>query len=717
VTPRHGRWYGGRRAAKRAAPITAVALGALAGLLALAAPASPARAGDAGRAAFPESRRVITTDMLRNSGVTRVSDVLFLVDDWMLSTVSGYTWKASPNGLTTWEKQRWVVMIDGQRADVELFDAVNLNMLPIGVDQIDSVVVVTTPGLYKGFFSDAGLIHFHTRAPKRGTGLEAVYSSGNETGDPGPYRFTPNATPNVDKTGPDGSLTFSLAGDAWSLRANATLQTHYFTDFAVKRRTTDVITPPGAAPTIAPAPAATAFGPGPVSADVLGVGIEGDTPALRRVSGSVGMVIHGERGRHEPFFGYSEAVKYFLYSEPVGREIPTDNRYYHLGVNGRIDLAREGGLDYRVQFTSNRLSRQQNKLYADYDWEQHRFLGDVELSHLWPQIRGRLGGGYEIRSIETTNPLEDNPTRLGKLYGSVEIDAGGRAAHDVGAMALFATGSPSLKAYWNLDVELAARHALASRVAFAQRSFAENGDLWYWTSRGYGFLDSVGVDYTIPSEISKSNAFTVDLTWRIRPGGRARAGLAALYRHFTDLYLERRSFEYDPEDCTVSSPTEVVPGNNGQLAGGSLDFVYRMSPRLDTRLHYRYLGTLEGDELFEEAWAAVPDHKVAGQVTYEPVDRFIIWAMLTHYSSAYWKAYDAVDGSQCSGNGVTSTYSARVNAFTTVDVKLRKLLWGPRMTADLIVRNLFDQEVRYHPMGASFALSFFFQLTLKLHRQ
>jgi hypothetical protein len=686
----------------------------LATLAAIVAVALPAIAGDAGR--LPESRRVITGDVLRSAGVTRVSDVLLLVDDWLLNTVSGYTWKVSPNGLAAWDTQRWVVMIDGQRADVELFDAVNLNMLPIGVDQIDSVVVVSTPGLYRGFFSDAGLIHFHTTAPARGKTLQAVYSSGNETGDPGPFRFTPYATPNVDKIGPDGSLTFSVGGAAWSLLANATIQTHYFTDAAVMRRTTDAITPPGAVSSAAPGRVSTA-GPRRASADVLGVGVEGDTPAVRRVTGSVGMVIRGERSRHAPFFGYAEAVKYFLYSEPAGREIPMDNRYYHLGVDGRFDLAHqgEGGLDYRVQFTSNRLSRQQNALDADYDWEQHRFLGDLEWSHRWERFRGALGGGYEIRSIETPDPLEDNPTRLGRLYGSIRIDTGGRATHDVGAMALFAQGSPSLKAFWNADVGLAARHAFASRLAFVQRSFAENGDLWYWTSRGYGFLDDLGVEYTLPAEISKSNAFTADLTWRVRPGGGAHVGVTALYRHFTDVYLERRSFEYHQDDCTVSSATDVVPGNNGQLAGGSLDLSYQLSRRLDTRLNYRYLGTLEGDELFEEVWAAVPDHKVAGQVTYEPVDRFIVWAMLTYYSSAYWRAYESVDGAQCTGNGVVPTYSARVPAFTSVDVKLRKLLWGPRMTADLIVRNLLDQDVRYHPMGATFSLSVFFQLTLKLH--
>jgi len=47
-----------------------------------------------------------------------------------------------------------------------------------------------------------------------------------------------------------------------------------------------------------------------------------------------------------------------------------------------------------------------------------------------------------------------------------------------------------------------------------------------------------------------------------------------------------------------------------------------------------------------------------------------------------------------------------------VDLKVHKALWKGKMFATILLRNLLDQEVRYHPFGASFDFSLFVQLGL-----
>jgi len=670
-------------------------------------------------AASPETRPrvsgeryVITRDVITSSGVFRLTDILFLVESWLLNTTDGYTINASPNGLTAWQKQQWIVLIDGQRADIDLFDSVNLNLLPVSVDLIDSVVVVETPHMYGGFFADAGLIHFYTTRPRQGNSFQATLSGGNETGDPGPWRFTEYATPNIDSMGPDGSLTFALGRNNWRLRANTTYQRHYFTNFAIQRRTFDIIGVPGSVPGGASDRGYT--GPQPASAGLLDTGSDDTRPGMHRYTASIGLYIEKDRSRHEIFWGYSRAVKYYLYSEAIGREVPMDIRFNHLGVNGIFGKGEDRGLDYRLQFSSHKRSRHQNTKNYDYDWNRRSMIADAELYQGYESLRFAIGGGYELRSIESRDLLEDNPNQFGKLYGSIELNPGHRVYHRAELMAFFTTGSPSLKFYWKTNAGITKRNRLVVQLSHAQRSFAENGDLWYWASRGYSFPDSSGIEYRQPEEISKSNTGTADLTWRSQPARGLALDVTGIYRTFSDLYLEKREYQYIPDSCSVLSATDVIPGNGGQLAGGSAELIWRYSPRLDAGVYYRYLGTIAGNELFKETWQTVPDHRASCRVTWTPADGFSIWGRIWYYSSTYWKQYAALEGTRCVIAGVETHYSPRVDDFNSVDVTLRKMFWRRRLAADLAVRNLFDNTVSYHPIGATFGLSFFFQLSFVL---
>ncbi len=319
-----------------------------------------------------------------------------------------------------------------------------------------------------------------------------------------------------------------------------------------------------------------------------------------------------------------------------------------------------------------------------------------------------------MRSIESQDLLEDNPNHFGKLYGTMELNPGHGVNHRAELMAFFTAGSPSLKVYWKTNAGITDRNRGLIQLSHAQRSFAENGDLWYWASRGYSFPDSSGIEYTQPEEISKSNTGTADVTWRSQPARGLALDLTGIYRTFSDLYLEKREYQYIPDSCAVSSATEVIPGNGGQLAGGSAELNWKYSPRLDAGIYYRYLGTLAGDELFKDTWQTVPDHRASCRVTWRPADGFSIWGRLWYYSSTYWKQYAALEGTHCVITGVETPYSPSVDEFSSVDITLRKLFWRRRLAADLAVRNLFDNTVRYHPIGATFGLSFFFQLSFVL---
>ena len=76
-------------------------------------------------------RKVITAEMIQAAGLLKIGDILRLAEEWNVNSTDGYTWRASVNGLSSFQGQSWIVMLDGQRIDLKTFDVVNLNMLPV----------------------------------------------------------------------------------------------------------------------------------------------------------------------------------------------------------------------------------------------------------------------------------------------------------------------------------------------------------------------------------------------------------------------------------------------------------------------------------------------------------------------------------------------------------------------------------------------------------
>jgi hypothetical protein len=223
-------------------------------------------------------------------------------------------------------------------------------------------------------------------------------------------------------------------------------------------------------------------------------------------------------------------------------------------------------------------------------------------------------------------------------------------------------------------------------------------------------LDKNGVTFTIPDEINKSNTAAADVTWRIRPGEKFDVGAAGLYRRFSGVYMEQRSFTLNTNDCSLSSPTVVVTGQEGQAIGGSLLLTYNPSSLVTGRLYFRHLEMFSGDEPLVQEWQTAPERKFVTQISLRPYADLSAWIRMTHRSSTAWQAYQQVTTLTCTGGGYSARYSPDTGGSTKLDINIRKLLLKRKLSADLICRNLWNADDRYHPAGASFDLSFYLLL-------
>ncbi len=653
-------------------------------LLMLAGLSLTSRVGGSNPADTLLERRVITAKMIRHAGLTRVGDLLLLIDDWNINTTDGFTWKASPNGLSAFQRQNWVVMLDGQRIDPKVFDVINLNMAPVALHQIDYVEVIGLPQVHAGEFADRGLIHIRTIKPKPGISIMGDLVLGNETGDSGPYRFTEFATPNVDRIANDGFLTVDVGARFWYARAYLLVQQHPFTDPAMFGRISKTLTIyPGLHQSIVPG-----FKMG---AEALG-------------------------GTHQFLISYPFSLKYFLFLKPIGREIPVYNYLPHVGINGSFPASEKVDITYRLSYAVNELDRYPNTLDFDFDWESHYLNANIESNSNSAGFNTRFGIGYEQRTLNTGYALSEASYDIGKIYGELTHRFTDSIQQNTCAMILFSGGRTAFKAatsnYWKMNDQ----HTLGTSLSFSQRLIEEDNSLWYWSERGYDILRANDVDYTIFGNINKSQQFTGDLTWKTTVNDNFTIETIGSYRLFSDLYLERQSLQFNPQDYSFYSPIQIYGGKKGQVIGGKIAVNHRFIPQLSHQLSYSYWTEIAGDDVFKDVWASIPKHKACYRLTYTPVESFAIWAMVSYRSATSWSDYLNVDGQIYEvAPQVTVTYASTVKGVAIFDLQIQKWFWHGRLIGDLLFRNVWNQDYRYHPIGASFDLSMFIKVKVLLN--
>jgi hypothetical protein len=188
--------------------------------------------------------------------------------------------------------------------------------------------------------------------------------------------------------------------------------------------------------------------------------------------------------------------------------------------------------------------------------------------------------------------------------------------------------------------------------------------------------------------------------------------LAVSYSSFGDVYFEKQDFEFNAEDCSFYSPVIVETGNKGDVAGLQLSADMVAPSYLKHHVYYNYQSAVAGDELFKDVWGAIPTHRFGYRFTLFPSAGFRVWGILSYLSSTAWPDYSGIDGIVCETTQTTTTYYATVESSMVLDLQLQKWFWHKRIRGDFICRNVWNDELRYHPIGTSFDLTFFFQLKL-----
>jgi hypothetical protein len=618
-------------------------------LLALAALAAGAR-GAAAQAEWSAAgwRQLVTRADIERAGIMRLGELVRLARGWDVVTVDEYTWRASPGALAPLEDDAWMVTLDGHRLEPALLGVLALERLPIDLGGIDSVVFVAAPSLAAGTMAGRGVLQIHSARPAPGPQARARFTTGAETGDPGPYAFLPGAVPNRDRLGNDASFGLAYGGRGWHADLSLGLGVHFAADDAIRDRLL-------------------ASGPFPR--------IERAAPSLRVAVGD-----------HRFSVGRSGIDDWFRL-EALGVEFPVHSTLEHAGLDGRLGagatrfgyrLGYERSALESLPFVQPALQLATRTIRADLAVEAPNRRAGIGAAHttvLRPsQVR-------ESRTLEL-HAFGEQRWRIGAAHDQTMTVTLAAAEDAIGAAALFlhrwrASGRGTASLLLSLDQPLPAGDA----------------SLWSLVSRGFPWLGDADVPVRIDSGGPRARQAGADLAWSHRVSASFTVSAAALYRAFRSGYLADRELDFDADRLAWRGPVDVVAGHTGQSAGFALGTEVSAGNRATLRGWYRYRAVLSGGDEVRDAWSALPRHAGAVDAAFAPVPSLELDARLALRGTIDRAEYRAADALELIG--------ARTGAALTAELGVQKWLWRRRLRARVSARNLFDARDVTHPEGGS----------------
>ena len=625
--------------------------------------------------ALPSSSiQVILAEEIAQAGLVRLSDLFFLIDDWSSTSIDGYAVEATATGLSAAREVGWIILVNGTPVDLRILDAQNLNTLPVSLTEIEYVEVYNTPAFVNGVFAPAGLLHLHTRTPDHGAALRLEMGAGNEVGDPGPYRYTAFATPNIDRIGPTFQGAVSVADSNWHARLQFKLDEHHATDERISER---------------------------VSTFYRG------TKAPRLILSSVALDLSatGRFGLHGIFAGYS-LFQDLLFFEPAGLETPLDHRFMHIGLQGDTDPGKSTGHSYRLSYATSEVASRVNSGNIDFDWLQSSYRAHYETRQSRGQIRGALGISLDGINSVTGTDLDDGVLSIPRLYGRFGYRRSERlSAQIIGHFARvkgqMGSGLLATVQYTPTPIQ-----TITVTGSAARQPFKSSNNFWYWVSRGYTFSIDREIAIDVAEDYHASTIYTADVSWAIRPSDRFGLTITGGYRRFLDRTWASHQFQYDSLSSGFFTTTEVINNISGNVAKIKANLRIRLHPSFEQRFYYAYLGYPVTDSEFSHKMQTQPRHRLSYTLRFVPNSRLSLFARLVYRSETLWISFQqaALDSG--------GRYQADLPGLWQLNLSAMKRFWHDYLSVSLSLRNLLNTAARTHPAGAITNMAFHVRVQL-----
>lgn len=596
--------------------------------------------------AAAQRTQVVSRAELDAGGWTRLSELVFAMRGVARSSIDGITVAGDVSGLPAWSfapGEHWTVLVDGARVPIAFAGLQLLDLLPISLAQLDSVTLHRVPGVAAGRVAMHGVLQLYSQ---RGIGsLRASVShySGNEAGDPGPFAFTSESTPNVDNSGPfhQGRVAYGRAG--WDADLAVRRWTDNLTDQRMRARYEEAAAPSGA--------------------DLW----------VQQLASTFRAGVSGLGGRHDLHAGVAQ-LRGTTFLPVAHQDQSLRTRLAYGGLGGSIGA--------------------RSALHGTYRVSAHRLDAmpyDAPLPTTFAHVRDGVAAGADVRratgAVDATLGISISHTALrsaaavpAPLDGTIEGDA-------LLSLSMRSAWQPHLAVSVGRGVDsfraagiLGATRPLDARTAIGVRAGASSGalgDEGGWVDLALaGLSDIAGARRTSMSAVAEWS--------RVIVGG-ATVAYSGTLRHESGLRVVA------PDTSGSSRPIrERTSGPASLLSaelGGALDLPFGGIAL--GGVAYRFAAPLRASDGAWRASNTLPRHLLDATLTAAPVLDIRLRTAVHLASATRWPAE--------SGGA-----DARVPAVTRIDMSAEKWFLGRRLRAQALVRNLLNDVERYHPLGADF---------------
>ena len=618
------------------------------------------------RAAEPRpNAQIITDEAIKRAGLVRLGEITRLLDGWVAASIDGFNRQLAPVGAVP-GTQPWTLWVDGHRVYMEGWSLRQLDRLPIPLEDVAYVEVSTVPQVFQGSLVSRGIIHIHTHRPPAGWTLRAGYWTGNESGDPGPYRFTPEGSRvnNVDRLGPDYEASLAYRRGVWG-RVGGLTRIHFPTDPAILPRLRPLMN---------------------------------DYPQ-RRTAG-LNLQVRNETSRSTTgFWAGLAGAEDFVYLRPLAQQIPALTLYGQAGLQGHWSFTPVWSMRYRAGYATNRMTGREDAAGLAPDWRVDHRAAHISLRR--EQLASRAeAGAFVEQEVAHMGTTLDNDSRT-VTGGFVQYQRTQTWGPQPGAaLQVRYDGSDwAYQALANASWYVRPVHTFTGAVSYTERYFAEVYDYWHWTRQGAPLLDDLGVSYDIEGAPAKTRLLKADFRWRIVPTQLFEARIGTFYKYYLDATLEQRDLSYQVDTDAYAGSARVVSGLGGHVAGGFLSVSYRWQPWLLQRMLYQLHKDIAADEQFLALREAQPDFLARTAFVYQPRQSLSVELLATYQSATNWAGYGE-------GRGLY------VPPFFRIDLAATKWFWDRRLRGQVVVRNVLNESYRTFPAGPTFPLSLLIRLGL-----
>ena len=596
--------------------------------------------------------QTVEQDEVEASGAVRLAGLLRLLDAPRRQTTHGFLWPTLFGEAAPGTPAQTALVIDGEPLAPDLRGLGDLERFPADVPDVQRLTYCPGPLLIDGRMWEGGALYIQTRQRE---GIRGAVFIGNEVGDPGPFRYL-IGNRNIDKFGPDYAGAAVWRGASASADARFKIRRFYATDPEIANRT---------------ARAAGAF------------------PRQRFVSGEA-------RGQVEALGGWHRASvmasggSLLAFQPTLGQEVPLRPIWAQASVAGTVPVRPRVRASYRIRQSYDR-SRTFNPAFpVDLRWTAYGTHGLLALSASRGDLQ--LSGGASADRVWLPDGAPSGYT-LGRAHLGAQTPR-------YGATVVAVTGPSGVGGSGLIRLNRSSVQGEFSAQVSAARTLPEEaGGLAYWQHRGYAGFQLETVERSAEPPVAQ-DAVRLRVEGH-RSLGPARLSSTAGLRAARGVGIEQARFApLDSLMLPTGGRARFVADASGVDAYAGVSASGRRGlARL--RLFADVRGAVSGTGAFRESWRTVPMLQTGGRLSLHPHPSFSAFTSLEARSATRWAAYDRSE-------------RQRIPPVVLMDAALQKSLWGDRLKASLLFRNLLSAPERYQQRGVVLDLRLYARAVLHL---